>query len=136
MSDDRPPEPPTGLTKWLRYVKLYERDIFVRAQVDGKWTNVALADLPPEEWADNVARWLYEGRLPVRMLEESERQLELHREQDPAPDHTREFMEAILDYTPTISKSGNQLMIIFDGPAQAAYVYDLLWHAIESAKES
>jgi hypothetical protein len=57
-------------------------------------------------------------------------------EPPPSRDYPREFLKSILDYTPTISKSGNQLVIIFDFPEQAADVYELLWHAIDSVKES
>lgn len=65
---------PMNLTEWLWRLKRYERGIYVREQVDGRWGNVALADLTPERWAHHVARWLEEGLLPCRIREPEEMQ--------------------------------------------------------------
>lgn len=70
----RPPESPTSLAEWLWYVRRYEHGIYVRVQrADGRWGNASLAELSPEEWGKHVARWLDEGGLPCRVLEEGER---------------------------------------------------------------
>jgi hypothetical protein len=73
VETNRPPSAPTSLAEWLWYVKQYEGAIFVREQIDGHWESPALASLSPERWAHHVARWLEEGSLPVRILEEDER---------------------------------------------------------------
>jgi hypothetical protein len=62
------------LTEWFLRLKRYEREIYVREQVDGRWGNVALADLTPERWAHHVARWLAKGALPCRISEPEEMQ--------------------------------------------------------------
>lgn len=71
----KPPAPddPKDLAEWLWRLRRYENGIYVREQVDGKWTNARLSDLPPERWAFHVARWLDGGVLPCRVLEEHER---------------------------------------------------------------
>jgi hypothetical protein len=70
----RPPDEPQNLTEWLWRLKRYERGIFVREKVDGRWGNVALKDLTPERWAHHVARWLEKGALPCRIREQEEMQ--------------------------------------------------------------
>jgi hypothetical protein len=63
---------PRNLTEWLWRLKRYDRGIYVSEQVDGRWGNIALADLTPERWAHHVARWLEEGALPCRIREPEE----------------------------------------------------------------
>lgn len=63
-----PPDNPTTLKDWLWRVKQYERDIFVREQIGGKWCCVAISELSPERWAYWVATWLEEDRVPTRIL--------------------------------------------------------------------
>jgi hypothetical protein len=65
---------PRNLWEWLWRLKRYERGIYVREQVDGRWGNVALSDLTPERWAYYVARWLEDGVLPCRVREPEEMQ--------------------------------------------------------------
>ncbi len=67
-----PPAKPLTLEEWLWYVRRYENGIYVREQVEGHWTNVALVHLTPERWAYHVSGWLAEGRLPCRILEDHE----------------------------------------------------------------
>lgn len=69
---NRPPEEPKTLEEWLWRLKRYDKGIFVREQLAGKFQNVALADLPPDRWAFHVARWLEQGMLPVRVREPEE----------------------------------------------------------------
>lgn len=56
----------------LQYVKQYERSIFVREQIDGKWRNVAISELSPERWAYYVANWVEAGITPHRVVEQPE----------------------------------------------------------------
>jgi hypothetical protein len=73
---ERPPDEPTNLFEWLWRLKRYEKGIFVRQKVeeggDFTWVNLNLAELDPKTWAEYVARWLEEGRLPVRVKEPEE----------------------------------------------------------------
>lgn len=70
----RPPDSPTSLAEWLWYVRRYERGIYVRTQnAEGRWVNASLAELNPKEWGEHIARWLDEGGIPCRVLEEGER---------------------------------------------------------------
>ena len=62
LSDD-----PTTLAEWLYRLRVYEDTFYVRALRDGKWTNAKLSELPPEQWAEHVAKWLEDGFVPVRL---------------------------------------------------------------------
>ena len=64
-----PPEAPKILEEWLWYVHRYQGGIYVREQGG----NARLADLPSHRWAFHVARWLEEGAIPCRVLEDQER---------------------------------------------------------------
>lgn len=61
-----PPEEPQDLAEYLWFCRHWEHVIFFRAQREGKWTNVALADLTPQEFGEKLARLLEENRLPIR----------------------------------------------------------------------
>lgn len=65
--EPQPPEEPRTLRDWLWRLKRHERRIFVCRKAGDRWVNVALADLPPDEWATHVARWLTDGSIPVRV---------------------------------------------------------------------
>lgn len=67
MSKLLPPDEPTTLAEYLWYCREYEHDIYFRAQRNGKWCNVSLADLAPDEFGDRLARLIEEGRIPVRL---------------------------------------------------------------------
>lgn len=71
--EERPPDEPSNLMEWLWRVKHYEKSILVRTEGrSGRWEAVALAMLPPREWAEHVARWMEEGQLPARIREPEE----------------------------------------------------------------
>lgn len=69
-----PPDKPQSLAEWLWRVVRYQRGIFVRELIGGHWYNVPLSALSPKRWAAHVAEWLERGHLPVRLLEERERE--------------------------------------------------------------
>jgi hypothetical protein len=46
------------LERWLYDVIQNEDHIYVREEVEGKWSSVALSQLTPAQWAKHVARWL------------------------------------------------------------------------------
>lgn len=62
-----PNDEPKNLYEWLWRTRYYESSIFVAEH--GK--PVSLSTLPPERWAFHVSRWLKDGILPVRVLEQS-----------------------------------------------------------------
>lgn len=53
--------PPLSLD-WMRRILDSSDDIYVRAQVNGRWTSIALSKLPPEAQAEHVKRWAAEDR--------------------------------------------------------------------------
>lgn len=67
------PNPPpdesriTTLAELLWYIRHYERDIFFRAERDGKMGPVAVADLTPEEYGEHIAHVVEQGVIPVRV---------------------------------------------------------------------
>lgn len=72
IDEQIPPCEPSNLEEFLWYIKRWEKGIFVRAQIDGKWKPVSLAELPSGRWAEYVARFIQEGALPVRIREDWE----------------------------------------------------------------
>jgi hypothetical protein len=68
-----PPDQPQTLAEWLWYTRHHQDRIFVREKnKDGKWDSLSLSEITPEQWGKHVAKWLEEGRLPVRVLTEAE----------------------------------------------------------------
>ena len=61
-----------SLADWMTRIRQYENSIYVRVQVAGEWGNVALVDLSPERWGEEVARMLEAGIYPTRVLDENE----------------------------------------------------------------
>jgi hypothetical protein len=56
------------LEELLAYLRKHEGQIFVLEQTaPGNWESIALSELSPELWAEHVARFIKEGRAPVRM---------------------------------------------------------------------
>lgn len=50
-----------------KYIELFMHDIFVREFVDGKWQNMALAELPAEAAIKHTLRFIREGIIPIRL---------------------------------------------------------------------
>lgn len=67
VDGETPPDDPRCLTDWLWYVRHYERTIYVREQVDGRWNNVPLSALAPDRWAYHILRMQALGMVPCRV---------------------------------------------------------------------
>ena len=52
----------------LRYCVEYQGQIYVRAQIGGKWGSYPLADIPFSKAMEYVARWYEDGVQPVRVV--------------------------------------------------------------------
>lgn len=61
---------PETEAEFLAYILEYQDDIYVRAELEGKWQPVALSKLEPIERANRILRFLLEGIVPVRILRE------------------------------------------------------------------
>jgi hypothetical protein len=73
MKNKLPPEPPDTLAEFLWYCMEYQNEIFVREKdEEGRWGAFSLAQITPEQFGIHVARWIEEGRVPVRVKRESE----------------------------------------------------------------
>ena len=46
----------------------YPEDIYVRVMRDGKWTNVALAELDGAAATHHIRRWLEQRQVPYRVV--------------------------------------------------------------------
>ncbi len=57
---------------YWEYCTLYSKGIFVREQVNGKWTNRSLEELSPERRVHHIKRMMTQGIIPVRILSEEE----------------------------------------------------------------
>lgn len=53
------------LNDLFRHIKEHESEIYVRLKIDGKWKSESLANLSPEDWANNVERFITSGIWPV-----------------------------------------------------------------------
>lgn len=47
-------------------------------------------------------------------------------------DHPRELAVAILNYTPTIARHGEEITMVFDSSDEAIDAHKLLWRALDS----
>ena len=62
----------TDLARLLEWCLTYKDSIYVREEIDGKWSNVTLGALPPKLQADWIAKWLERGHVPHRMMTDEE----------------------------------------------------------------
>lgn len=72
MDQFREPPEEVRLIDFLYYIRRYQDGIYVRVQVDGRWTNAALSELNASQWAEYINRWLAEGVWPLRVREPQE----------------------------------------------------------------
>ena len=61
-------ETPQTLEELFEYILRYADDIYVRAQRNGKWENVALSELPATEALQRAFQWVLDRHIPVRVL--------------------------------------------------------------------
>ena len=59
------------LVEYFARIKRHESEIYIRAEVDGKWENISLAEADPEVWGEHLARWLVNGIEPCYVRENS-----------------------------------------------------------------
>ena len=52
---------------YWKYCTIHSKSIFVREEVDGRWTNSSLEGLSPERRAYHINRMLEAGIIPVRI---------------------------------------------------------------------
>jgi hypothetical protein len=50
------------------YCVLWQHDIYVREKIDGKWDNVPLSQLTPEQQVSYIRKWMADGHIPVRVV--------------------------------------------------------------------
>lgn len=53
-----------------RYITMYASGIFVRVKLDGKYQSLALTELPAAMAIEHALRFVAEGRVPVRIVDE------------------------------------------------------------------
>ena len=56
----------------LTYMRIHAEGIFVREEIDGKWGSYSLAEMPDRLRGEHEARFIEEGRIPVRILTDEE----------------------------------------------------------------
>jgi len=56
---------------WM-YCTIHSKSIFVREEVDGKWSSVSLENLPPARRAHHINRMMVAGIVPTRIKTEEE----------------------------------------------------------------
>ena len=56
------------------YISLHKSTIYVREQVKGKWGSYSLSELPTDLAIDHALRFVQQGIVPVRVLDEKEGQ--------------------------------------------------------------
>lgn len=56
----------------LDYIETYAAQIFVRVEINGRWRNRSLAQLPGPDAIARAFRFIREHRVPVRLLTEEE----------------------------------------------------------------
>lgn len=49
------------------YISLYKRSIFVREEINGKWDNYSLAELPADKAIDHALEFVKGNRIPHRI---------------------------------------------------------------------
>lgn len=66
-----PPEEkyPETLSDFCEYILRHAAAIYVRAQLDGKWGNARLSEVPAKQALEHAFRWIVEGRFPVYIKE-------------------------------------------------------------------
>lgn len=65
---------PETLEELCDYIVEHSSHIFVRLKVGMSWHNRSLDELPAQEAIRHALRFVKEGRIPVRILTEEERQ--------------------------------------------------------------
>ena len=58
----------TDLSDLATYIKEHKSTIAVRAQVDGKWGNFVLSDLPADQAIDEALRFIEDRRIPIKLM--------------------------------------------------------------------
>jgi len=56
-----------SLADMIEYCLEHPDCIYIREQVDGKWGSFSLAELPLKLRAKWMARWIEEGRVPLKL---------------------------------------------------------------------
>ena len=63
---------PTSLDELCDYIVKYADDIYVREQINGKWSAHALSELPVVIALKHVMKWIKGGIVPHRIIRNDE----------------------------------------------------------------
>jgi hypothetical protein len=61
---------PETIDELFDYILQYADTIYVRHQVNSKWSNVALSKLPARDALAHIFDWIKRGHIPVRVKRE------------------------------------------------------------------
>lgn len=64
---------PESLDELCDWIERHTAAIYLREQVDGRWTKVSLAELPPDRAIHHALHFIRLGRVPVIVLRDKQR---------------------------------------------------------------